>query len=220
MASPTSKARRVKLKWQPLAAMVFVIALGTYLVWSPISGRRGPSPRQGAHTVPMQVGNERGYVEVNQPVEGEPTFRLLLNNGFASNDLPADEFRRCFGEEAYRAATQTQNDIFRVFNILSWGSLMWVAIGLLGQVVFSGRMFVQWVASEKQRASVVPNSFWWMSLVGGMMLFAYFVWRQDFVGVLGQSSGVVIYARNLRLIYNERRKGLYGVGGRPETPAL
>ena len=44
------------------------------------------------------------------------------------------------------------------------------------------------------------------AVVGGVMLFSYFVWRQDFVGVLGQSTGIVIYARNLRLIYKHRRR--------------
>ena len=38
------------------------------------------------------------------------------------------------------------------------------------------------------------------------MLFTYFVWRQDFVGVLGQSTGVVIYARNIRLMYKQKRR--------------
>jgi lipid-A-disaccharide synthase-like uncharacterized protein len=42
--------------------------------------------------------------------------------------------------------------------------------------------------------------------VGGVFLFTYFVWRQDFVGVLGQSTGIVIYARNLRLISKQRRR--------------
>ncbi|MEL7472603.1 MAG: lipid-A-disaccharide synthase N-terminal domain-containing protein, partial [Planctomycetota bacterium] len=64
----------------------------------------------------------------------------------------------------------------------------------------------QWVVSEKKRQSVVPEAFWWLSLVGGAALFTYFVWRRDIVGVLGQSTGVVIYARNLRLIHKQRRR--------------
>jgi lipid-A-disaccharide synthase-like uncharacterized protein len=53
---------------------------------------------------------------------------------------------------------------------------------------------------------VITPSFWWFSLLGGVCLFAYFVWRQDAVGVIGQSSGIVIYARNLRLIAKQKRR--------------
>ncbi|HHQ49151.1 MAG TPA: hypothetical protein ENK19_09765 [Acidobacteria bacterium] len=78
---------------------------------------------------------------------------------------------------------------------------MWVALGLLGQVLFTGRMVVQWLVSEKRKRSVVPVIFWWMSLGGATMLLIYFLWRKDIVGVLGQSTGWFIYSRNLWLIY-------------------
>jgi len=51
----------------------------------------------------------------------------------------------------------------------------------------------------------VPVGFWWGSLFGGLMLFAYFIWRKDIVGILGQSTGLLIYARNLILIYRPAR---------------
>ncbi|HAI14296.1 MAG TPA: hypothetical protein DCM28_21505, partial [Phycisphaerales bacterium] len=73
---------------------------------------------------------------------------------------------------------------------------MWVAVGLLGQVLFTGRMIVQWIASEKSKRSVVPTAFWWMSLIGASMLITYFIWRKDVVGVLGQATGWFIYVRN------------------------
>jgi lipid-A-disaccharide synthase-like uncharacterized protein len=69
-------------------------------------------------------------------------------------------------------------------------------------------MLLQWFVSERKRESVIPEAFWWLSLIGGVALFAYFVWRQDIVGVLGQSSGLVIYARNIRLIYKQRKRAL------------
>ncbi len=95
--------------------------------------------------------------------------------------------------------------LFALFNISSWGNVAWVALGLLGQVLFTGRMVVQWLVSEKHRRSVVPVAFWWMSLAGATMLLVYFLWRRDIVGVLGQSTGWFIYVRNLWLIY--RRPG-------------
>ncbi|MEE2680941.1 MAG: lipid-A-disaccharide synthase N-terminal domain-containing protein [Planctomycetota bacterium] len=85
---------------------------------------------------------------------------------------------------------------------------MWVSVGLLGQALFTGRMLVQWVASERRRRSTIPVMFWWMSLLGASMLLAYFIWRKDIVGILGQGLGWVIYIRNLALIY----------GGRSDSP--
>ena len=95
--------------------------------------------------------------------------------------------------------------LFLLFNISSWGGVAWVILGLAGQVLFSGRMIVQWIVSERHKRSVVPVAFWWMSLAGATMLLVYFVWRRDIVGVLGQSTGWLIYVRNLWLIY--RRHG-------------
>jgi lipid-A-disaccharide synthase-like uncharacterized protein len=69
-----------------------------------------------------------------------------------------------------------------------------------------GRMLIQWIVSEKERRSHITPAFWWFSLLGGTMLFVYFVWRQDPIAIFGQSTGVVIYARNLRLIYKQRRR--------------
>lgn len=77
----------------------------------------------------------------------------------------------------------------------------WLAFGFLAQGLFMGRMLVQWWASERARASVVPAAFWWLSIVGGTMLLVYFWRRGDPVGVAGQLFGVVVYARNLWFIH-------------------
>ena len=80
---------------------------------------------------------------------------------------------------------------------LTWG---WLAFGYAGQALFTGRMLVQWIATEKKKQSVVPPLFWWLSLFGGLILLIYFVRRGDPVGILGQLFGFVVYARNLILI--------------------
>ncbi len=80
-----------------------------------------------------------------------------------------------------------------------------LAVGFGGQALFSGRILVQWVASERQRRSVVPVLFWHLSLAGGLALFVYAVWRRDPVFMLGQGFGLVAYARNLWLIHAEQR---------------
>ena len=92
------------------------------------------------------------------------------------------------------------------FHAISLPEWLVLGVGFAGQALFSARFLIQWIASEKARRTTVPEAFWWMSLIGGVALFAYFVWRQDAVGVLGQSSGLVVYSRNLRLIYKERRR--------------
>ncbi|MEM6531714.1 MAG: lipid-A-disaccharide synthase N-terminal domain-containing protein [Myxococcota bacterium] len=76
----------------------------------------------------------------------------------------------------------------------------WLAFGFGAQMLFTGRMLVQWIASERAKRSVVPTAFWVLSAVGGLMLLTYFLRRGDPVGVTGQAFGLVIYARNLFFI--------------------
>lgn len=78
--------------------------------------------------------------------------------------------------------------------------LAWISLGLIGQALFSARFLVQWIASERARRSHVPVAFWYLSIAGGLTLLAYAIYRADPVFILGQSTGVFIYARNLYLI--------------------
>ncbi len=82
---------------------------------------------------------------------------------------------------------------------------LWLIVGLLGQLLFSMRFLVQWVASEKHKKSIIPISFWYFSIGGSFLLLAYAIKRQDPVFILGQSMGFVIYIRNLVLIDREKR---------------
>ena len=84
-------------------------------------------------------------------------------------------------------------------------SQVWIAIGFLGQLCFTARFLVQWIASEHRRQSVIPHAFWWLSIAGGGTLLSYAIWRQDPVFILGQCFGVFIYARNLILIRRSAR---------------
>ncbi|KUP92395.1 lipid-A-disaccharide synthase N-terminal domain-containing protein [Tritonibacter horizontis] len=95
--------------------------------------------------------------------------------------------------------------ILEFFKVESTLELTWVIVGLGAQMMFSMRFVLQWWASEKEGRSVIPEVFWWFSIFGGLTLFAYALHRQDPVFILGQSLGVVIYARNLWLIYAEKR---------------
>ena len=81
-----------------------------------------------------------------------------------------------------------------------------LGFGFTGQALFSARFLVQWIASERQRKSVVPVWFWYFSIGGGLTLFLYALYREDPVFMLGQGFGLLVYVRNLMLVRHERRE--------------
>lgn len=97
-------------------------------------------------------------------------------------------------------------------NLAAWWAsvstteVIWLAIGFAAQAMFSMRFIIQWLASEKARRSVVPETFWYFSFAGGLMLFIYAIYRMDPVFILGQGSGLLIYARNIHFILQARRE--------------
>lgn len=91
--------------------------------------------------------------------------------------------------------------LWAFLHVDSWREFVWVCVGLTGQLLFTARFLVQWITSEKEKRSVIPIAFWYFSLAGGIVLLSYALYRRDPVFVLGQSMGLVIYARNLWLIH-------------------
>jgi len=146
---------------------------------------------------PEPAGVKRMRIET--AADGGRTVVLTMIDG-RQERLSPDELIARIDEE-----TRERRWLYRLLNITGPAGIAWVLLGLLGQVVFAGRMIVQWLISERSRRSVVPVAFWWMSLAGASMLLVYFLWRRDIVGVLGQSTGWIIYLRNLVLIFRERR---------------
>ena len=90
--------------------------------------------------------------------------------------------------------------------------------GFAAQFMFFLRFAVQWVLSERRGRSYVPVAFWWLSCFGGVMLLVYASLKEDVVIMTGQAAGLMIYVRNLVLIY--RRKNRFRqrrrTGGKPE----
>lgn len=86
--------------------------------------------------------------------------------------------------------------------------------GFLGEAVFGLRFFVQWLASERRKRSVVPVAFWYLSLVGATIILIYAIWRKDPVFVAGIAPTIPIYLRNLYFIY--RRRSARQAGGSTE----
>ncbi len=90
------------------------------------------------------------------------------------------------------------------WSALSPVEVAWLFIGLAGQAMFSARWLIQWFVTEKTRRSTVPETFWYLSLVGGLLVFAYGIHKMDPVILLGQ-FGVIIYTRNLIFIRREKQ---------------
>jgi lipid-A-disaccharide synthase-like uncharacterized protein len=83
-----------------------------------------------------------------------------------------------------------------------------VLFGIVAQVLFAARFIVQWIASERAGRSVVPLTFWFFSLGGGILTLVYGLIRREPVIILGQVLSLFIYVRNLMLIFGERgRRG-------------
>src|SRR3954447_732961 len=80
----------------------------------------------------------------------------------------------------------------------------WVVVGFVAQALFSMRFLVQWIASERAGRSIVPTAFWIFSIGGGVLLFAYSLYRKDPVFIAGQGFGLFIYLRNLYFVLRER----------------
>jgi lipid-A-disaccharide synthase-like uncharacterized protein len=91
----------------------------------------------------------------------------------------------------------------------------WIAIGLAGQAAFFSRFLVQWIASERAGESVVPRSFWHLSLVGSLVLLVYSIHRREPILALGYVPNAVVYLRNLALL---RRSGAGASSARGGPP--
>jgi lipid-A-disaccharide synthase-like uncharacterized protein len=86
----------------------------------------------------------------------------------------------------------------------------WLAFGIVAQLLFTARFVVQWLVSERLGKSVVPLAFWFLSMGGGLMLLTYGLVRREPIIILGQGLAVLIYLRNLVLIFRERRNAKAG----------
>lgn len=92
---------------------------------------------------------------------------------------------------------------------------LWIyALGLLAQGLFTARMLVQWIRSEKERKVVNPTVFWILSLMGSLLFFLYGWLRSDFALMLGQVIGYLSY------IWNLGAKGIWERLGRWHVPVV
>ncbi|MDF1810076.1 MAG: lipid-A-disaccharide synthase N-terminal domain-containing protein [Phycisphaerales bacterium] len=189
------------MKPGPIIAMIVLVFLGMWLVLQPALSRSEKDLTVKVGAIEIMLNRTENNGELLYQVVG-PT---KLKSDELLNPIELDTF---ITEQVtkWNQRPAFERHLLGFFNITSWGTFGWVMIGLIGQSAFFGRMFVQWIISERSRVSTVPEIFWWFSFIGGLCLFTYFVWRVDIVGVMGQSTGIVIYARNLRLIKKEKKR--------------
>ncbi|MFA0813417.1 lipid-A-disaccharide synthase N-terminal domain-containing protein [Microbulbifer epialgicus] len=81
----------------------------------------------------------------------------------------------------------------------------WLLFGIGAQVIFFMRFVVQWIVSERARRSIVPDAFWYLSLLGGVMMAIYGIYRADPVIIIGQLTGLFIYSRNIYFIWHTKK---------------
>ena len=92
-----------------------------------------------------------------------------------------------------------------IISNLSSIEIIFLIIGFLGQGLFASRFIFQWIYSEKKGESSIPIIFWYLSIFGGMGLLIYAIYRKDPVIITGQLFGILIYLRNLILIYKKQK---------------
>lgn len=182
-----------------------VIAISLVLLapcWAGARAQAAPlRPSSSDHPAPRIQVDLQSRVKDIEVVEIDGVVYVRPNAD--ADPVRGDEWLRAL--HATEAHQREHGFLYVLFNITTPWSLAWILVGFLGQALFTLRMVVQWLASEKERRSVIPVAFWWGSLFGGILLCAYFVWRKDIVGIVGQSTGIVVYMRNLILIHRAHR---------------
>ena len=77
-----------------------------------------------------------------------------------------------------------------------------LALGIVSQLIFTLRFIIQWIISEKNKFSQLPNTFWILSLVGSVLILIYSIFRKDPILFIGHALGIIIYCRNLIILKN------------------
>ena len=90
---------------------------------------------------------------------------------------------------------------------------IWKVVGWLGNVCFFSRFMVQWYATERRQQVVIPSAFWWLSLVGSLLLLCYALFHQrDSVFIFANAFSWIPYLRNL-IIHHRHKRAAQVCGG-------
>ncbi len=85
------------------------------------------------------------------------------------------------------------------------GFSYWHIVGAVGGITFFSRFFIQWIVSEIKKESVIPVAFWYLSIIGSLLLALYaYCYLSDPVFTVLYLPNFLIYIRNLYLIYSKQ----------------
>lgn len=173
------------------ALFVAILCVVAYVLFH----RQAPAP--DSVSVDIKLPDSRAQAYLHRDKNGQLQY-LVSHPGGIVESLSSDELaKRLF-------AAGSTTGIASLLGASSKTVVLWFGIGFVGQMLFTGRFVVQWLASERKGTSVVPPMFWWLSLVGSLTLLAYFLWRRDPIGLMGQAFGSFIYLRNILWIFEGR----------------
>ncbi len=94
----------------------------------------------------------------------------------------------------------------------------WKILGWTGNAIFFSRFFTQWYATEKKRKVTIPVSFWWLSLIGSLLLLIYGLHKRDSVFIFGYAFTWIPYIRNLMIHHRDKNAARICVACRLESP--
>lgn len=174
-----------------------VLFVGILCVVAVAMFRQHPPLNKAVHA-DIKLADSRAQVYLQRSPDGSIQY-FLWHPGGSLEKISGDDL----ANQIYQAAQGGAASSF--FGNSSPTLLFWLGLGLFGQLLFTGRLVVQWIASERKGASIVPPMFWWMSLVGSLLLLSYFLWRRDPIGLLGQAFGSFVYLRNIIWILEGKR---------------
>ncbi|QSR87879.1 lipid-A-disaccharide synthase N-terminal domain-containing protein [Methylacidiphilum caldifontis] len=107
------------------------------------------------------------------------------------------------------------NDVLAVTTIPDFLGIHWSpmkVIGWIGNILFFSRFVIQWIATEKKKAVVVPLAFWYCSLLGSLLLLIYAFYRWDSVFIFAYLFSWIPYSRNLYFAHKERLSAKNSIG--------
>lgn len=181
--------------------------LGGFLILTGFSSAfcepAAPIPEKAA-IIKADLPGAKDYIDLLR--QGDGSLRYAVHYGKETQILTPDEFARLL-YDTQNSRSGLQKFFLTTFNITSWNGLFWLGLGILGQMLFAGRMLAQWITSELRGQSIIPVAFWWMSLSGALLMVSYFLWRRDLIAALGVALPSIIYIRNLMLIHRQVAKG-------------
>lgn len=90
---------------------------------------------------------------------------------------------------------ETAKHLFMQENIPAW----LITFGIIGQLTFTLRFVYQWWYSRRAGESLLPITFWLISITGSVLIITYGVIRKDIVIIIGQSAGLIAYVRNVMI---------------------